>query len=157
MHPQSSQLIQYKVPWYDTSVLENESIDMIFSQAVLEHVDDLHNTYNSMKKWLKPTGFISHVIDYKSHGTAEEWNGHWCCSDFMWTLIRGKRPYLINREPHSTHMQILKEQGFDILCNKTIKSKSKFSIEDLSARFRSISEDDLTTSGTFIQATINSL
>jgi len=152
-HPQLNEsLIQYKVPWYDASILEKESVDMIYSQAVLEHVDDLRNTYKSMRLWLKSTGYISNQIDFKCHGTADEWNGHWVYSDFMWKLLRGKRPYLLNREPHSTHVAILKEEGFRVVCDKKIKSKSSFTIDDLASGFKSISDDDLTTSGAFIQA-----
>jgi len=33
-------MIQYKVPWYNFNIVEKESVDMIFSQAVLEHVDE---------------------------------------------------------------------------------------------------------------------
>jgi hypothetical protein len=152
-HPQlNDSILQYKVPWYDAIILEKESVDMIYSQAVLEHIDDLRNAYKSMGIWLKSTGYISHQIDFKCHGTADEWNGHWVCSDFTWKLIRGKRPYLLNRHPHSTHLAILKEEGFKILCDKKITSKSIFTLNDLSLRFKSISKGDLTTSGAFIQA-----
>ena len=145
-------LIQYKVPWYDESILEKESVDMIYSQAVLEHVDDLRATYRAMHSWLKSTGFISHQIDFKCHGTADEWNGHWSYSDFMWKLIRGKRPYLLNREPHSTHIATLTQEGFKVLCDKIIRSESSLTIDKLAPKFRSISSDDLITSGAFIQA-----
>jgi hypothetical protein len=144
--------IEYRAPWFDAGVIEKGSVDMIFSQAVLEHVDDLINTYEAMSLWLRPSGFISHQIDFKCHGTADEWNGHWAYSDFMWKLIRGKRPYLLNREPHSTHINILKSRNFRIVCDKTIKSKSILGRDNLAQRFRSISDDDLTTSGAFIQA-----
>lgn len=155
-HPQrKNSLVQCKVPWYDASVLESESVDMIYSQAVLEHVDDLRNTYRSMWLWLKPSGYMSHQIDFKCHGTADEWNGHWVYSDFMWKLIRGKRAYLLNRKPHSYHLTMLKEERFKILCDDATKSESTLSKEDLSPRFRSISDDDLTTSGAFIQAVKN--
>jgi hypothetical protein len=144
--------IQYKVPWYDANVLEKESVDMIYSQAVLEHVDDLLNTYKAMHLWLKPTGYISHQIDFECHEMADEWNGHWAYSDFVWKLIKGRRPYLLNREPHSTHITILKEEGYKIVCEQKFKSKSSLTIDDLAPRFKSISDDDLTTSGAFIQA-----
>ena len=144
--------IQYMVPWYDASVLEKESVDMIYSQAVLEHVDDLLNTYQAMRLWLKPNGYMSHQIDFKCHGTADEWNGHWAYSDFMWKLVKGKRPYLLNREPHSTHIAILKEENFSVVCDKRIESKSSLTKSSLAPRFRSISDDDLITSGAFIQA-----
>jgi SAM-dependent methyltransferase len=134
-------LIKYKVPWYDADVIEEESVDMIYSQAVLEHVDDLVNTYRAMYLWLKPNGYISHQID-----------GHWTYSDFMWKLIRGKRSYLLNRETHSKHVEIIENEDFRIECEKRIKSKSNLSTDDLAPRFKSITDDDLTTSGSFIQA-----
>jgi len=145
-------LIQYKVPWNSSSILEKESVDMIYSQAVLEHVDDLRGTYKAMYSWLKSTGYISHQIDFKCHGTADEWNGHWAHSDFMWKLIRGKQPYLLNREPHSTHIATLTEEGFKVVCDKKINSESRFTINELAPRFQSMSDDDLITSGAFIQA-----
>jgi hypothetical protein len=105
-----------------------------------------------MHLWLKSTGYISHQIDFKCHGTADEWNGHWAYSDFMWKLIRGKRPYLLNREPHSTHTAILSEEGYRVLCDVKFKSESSLTTDDLAPRFQSISNDDLTTGGAFIQA-----
>ena len=41
------------VPWNDSKIIENDSVDMIFSQAVLEHVKDLKHTYDAMYKWVK--------------------------------------------------------------------------------------------------------
>lgn len=145
-------LIQYKAPWYHTDILENESVDVIYSQAVLEHIDELRDAYKFMRLCLKPTGYISHQIDFKCHGTADEWNAHWKYSDFIWKLIRGKRPYLINREPHSTHISILKEEGYSVVCDKKINTKSNINKDDLATRFKAISDDDLTTSGALIQA-----
>lgn len=144
--------IQYKVPWYDANVLEEGSVDMIYSQAVLEHVDDLRNTYKSMYLWLKQTGYMSHQIDFKCHGYADQWNGHWTYSNLLWKLIKGKRPYLLNREPHSTHITIMKEEGYKIVCDIEIKSESSHTRDDLASRFKYITDDDLTTSGAFIQA-----
>jgi hypothetical protein len=144
--------IEYIVPWYNSCILKKESVDMIYSQAVLEHVDDLINTYRTLSSWLKPKGFMSHQIDFKCHGTAKEWNGHWKYSDFAWKIIRGKRPYLLNREPHSTHIRLLKEAGFDITCDIKVMSRSKIDKRSLAKRFQKLLEDDLTTSGAFILA-----
>ena len=145
-------MVQFKVPWHDASVLQDESVDMIYSQAVLEHVDDLRDTYKFMKKWLKPDGYMAHQIDFKCHGTADEWNGHWTYSDLTWELIKGKRPYLINREPHSTHVKLLNEAGFEVLSNITYKAKSCLKRNRLASRFKTISDSDLCTSGTYVQA-----
>ena len=122
------------------------------SKLVLEHVDDLQKTYKAMCLWLKPTGFISNQIDFKCHGTADQWNGHWLYSDFIWKLIRGKRSYLLNREPHSTHITILEEEGYRVECDKKIKSKSSITRNNLASKFKYFSDDDLTISGAFIQA-----
>ena len=97
----SDSVIKFAVPWHGTDIIVKDSVDHIFSQAVFEHVDDLENTYNTLHLWLKPGGLMSHQIDFKSHGTAELWNGHWQYSDWIWKMIRGRRPYLINREPYS--------------------------------------------------------
>lgn len=152
----NNELVSYKVPWYDTQVLEKGTVDMIFSQAVLEHVDDLDNTYKSMKHWLSCDGYISHQIDFKCHGTSKEWNGHWACSDFVWKLIRGKQAYLLNREPLSVHISLLNKFGFNVVCTKKIKSLSSFTKTELSPQYQNLSEDDLTTSGAFFQATLRS-
>jgi hypothetical protein len=73
-------------------------------------------------------------------------------SDIVWKLIRGKRPYLINRIPHSKHLELLKEEQFNLICDKKIVTKSNLSIENLAEKFRTLLHDDLVTSGTFIQA-----
>jgi hypothetical protein len=70
----------------------------------------------------------------------------------MWKVIRGNRPYLLNREPHSTHIKILEEEGFNIVCDKKTKSKSGITRNELTQRFKDISDDDITTSSAFIQA-----
>lgn len=145
-------VIRYVVPWHERHLVEKESVDMIFSQAVLEHVDDLTFTYRTFHDWLKPDGLMSHQIDFRSHGTAESWNGHWAYSDLRWKMIKGRRPYLLNRETHSRHLGFLRENGFRIVGDIAMKSPSELSRRELAARFRNVPEDDLTTSGAFIQS-----
>lgn len=149
---QINSMIEYEVPWFESSIVKKGSVDMIYSQAVLEHVDDLRNVYKTMYLWLKPNGFISHQIDFKCHGTANQWNGHWTYSDFVWNVIRGKRSYLINRKPHSIHIGILREEKFRIVCDRTIKTTSNIKRNDLARKFKHITDEDLITSGAFIQA-----
>lgn len=148
-------VIVYKVPWYKKDVIGENHVDMIFSQAVLEHVDNLTDTYSAMRSWLKPAGYMSHVIDFKSHGTADTWNGHWLYSDLMWKFIRGRRPYLLNRAPYSTHIELMKREGFDIVFDQKTMAESSYTRDQLAPRFRNISVEDLITSGTFIQAVKN--
>lgn len=142
--------VRYAVPWHDASRIERASIDMIFSQAVLEHVDDLDGAYAAMGDWLRPGGVMSHQIDFRCHGTADSWNGHWACSDLHWRLIRGGRPYLINRQPHSAHLDLLKRHGFELVHEQPRELPSTLSRRDLAVRFRQLSDSDLTTSGAYM-------
>ena len=144
--------LSHIVPWDSPDVIRESSVDMIFSQAVLEHVVDLGATYQALSRWLKPNGFMSHEIDFKSHRTARQWNGHWAYSDFTWRLITGKRPFLLNRHPHSTHINAIEKYGFEVVCETRDRDTSRIKRERLAPRFRALSDDDLTTSGVFIQA-----
>ncbi len=145
-------MIAYRVPWADASVIERDSVDMIFSQAVLEHIDDLRGAWRAMHAWLRPGGFVSHQIDYKAHRTSPHWNGHWAMSDLQWTLLRGRRPYLLNREPHSVQLALLREAGLVLVCEKRVRRTPAIPREKLAPRWRTLSDDDLTTSGAFVQA-----
>lgn len=149
----SDSMIEYKTPWYEETVLQAFSVDMIFSQAVLEHVDALESAYETMYAWLKPAGYMSHTIDFKCHGTADQWNGHWRYPDWLWRLIRGNRAYILNREPHSTHVRLLEEKGFKVVFDQKVNTKSEIAKYQLADRFRSMSDVDLEISGAFIQAT----
>jgi hypothetical protein len=145
-------MIDYRTRWFDEGAIERESIDLLYSQAVLEHVDDLASSYRAMRLWIKPNGLISHQIDFRCHNTARTWNGHWRYSNFVWTLIRGRRSYLLNREPYSTHLRLLAENGFAFVGGQTARLDSSFASPQLAARFRHMTEQDLTTSSALIQA-----
>jgi len=145
-------MIRYQVPWNDADLIKKQSVDMIFSQAVLEHVEQLRETYEAMRLWLKDDGIMTHQIDFSCHNTASGWNGHWGISDFSWKLIKGRRPYLLNREPHSTHTQLLELSGFNTRVNKAYSRNTALGRHQLSKRFRHLTEDDLTTCGAFVVA-----
>lgn len=149
LHPDSA--IRYVAPWWDPKVIERGVVDMIFSQAVLEHVDALETAYSAMRAWLVPGGWLSHQIDFRSHGTAEDWNGHWTYGDWTWRLLRGRRAFLINRQPHSEHIRLLHEAGFAVVCDETTNGAA-IDRRKLASRFAGLSETDLTTCGAFIQA-----
>jgi hypothetical protein len=142
--------ISYFAPWTSNEILQKSSVDFIISQAVLEHVDNLHITYQVMNRWLKKGGYSSHQVDFKSHGYSKEWYGHWCYSDFKWKVIKGKRPYLLNREPLSTHLRIQIEYGFEILNVLRRISTVQAKRQKLAKKFVHIPDDDLVTSSAYI-------
>lgn len=144
--------ISYIVPWNDRSTINNSTVDMVFSQAVMEHVEDLDWTYEAIYRWLKPNGYLSHQIDFRSHGTAKQWNGHWGYSDFQWNLLKGKRTWLINREPLSTHLRIVESKLFELCTIKRVENTLGLRRHQLAIRYKKMSDEDLHTSGAFIQA-----
>jgi len=143
-------LFQYVDPAAASSVIAAGSVDLFFSQAVLEHVEDLQAFYRACGSWLRPGGLVSHQIDFRSHGSSREWNGHWVYPDGVWRLIRGNRTYLLNREPCSTHLRLLTENGFQIVAEKRSLLVSRFERSQLATRFRKMSEQDLTTAGIYV-------
>lgn len=145
--------LRYICPWFNPEIIEGESADMIFSQAVLEHVDDLEHTYKTLYRWLKKGGIMSHQIDFKSHGMTDDWNGHWAYSDLLWRVIRGNRPYLLNREPLSTHIKYLETTGFRVSCVIPVMSTGGLNRNRLASRYKKLSNEDLTTSSAHIIST----
>jgi SAM-dependent methyltransferase len=143
----SGNLVDYRAPWTSPNEVAAASLDLIFSQAVLEHVDGLEETYKAMSVWLKPGGYASHVIDFTAHGLAPFWNGHWAYTDFQWRLVRGRREFLLNREPLSTHLACIKKVGLEVVFIKQDSNSSGVSQQELSRRLRSLDAGDLGTSG----------
>ena len=144
-------LVRYVDPM-SSNRIPHGSASMVFSQAVLEHVDDLEGTYGACNAWLDRTGIMSHQIDLKSHGTAREWNGHWIYPDPLWALLRGRRPYLLNRQPCGAHLERIARAGFDVLAAERYRLPSRLERKQLAARFRTMTEEDLGTAGVFVIA-----
>jgi hypothetical protein len=143
--------IKYMVPWSSEKIIEKESVDVILSHSVFEHVIDITNTYSALAQWLKPSGMMSHQIDFDAHGLSKEWNGYRAYSELLWKLMVGRRPYLINREPCSAHVECILKNHFKIVC--LLKSHRTDGIDrsQLSSYWKKISDDDLTCSGIFVQ------
>jgi hypothetical protein len=144
--------IKYYVPWNNNIIIEKESVDLIVSHSVLEHVVDLESTYQAMSIWLKSKGMMSHQIDLESHGLSEKWNGYRAYSEIFWKMLVGNRPWLINRQPCSVHMELINKYGFKVICHLKNYRTDGIQRSQLSSRWMAISDDDLACSGTFIQA-----
>jgi hypothetical protein len=113
-------MLSYAAPWDANDMVVPGSVDLLASQAVMEHVDNVSAAYAAMRRWLKPSGIMSHRIDYSCHGITNDWYGHWTVSPGLWRIVRGKPAYLINRLPHAAHAAAMQEASFEILsCTST--------------------------------------
>lgn len=144
------EMIRYVAPWSGPDQIEPARIDWVFSQAVMEHVDDLEAAYRAFDAWLTPDGIMSHQIDFKCHNSASEWNGHWAASDWLWSLVYGKRPYFLNRQPVTRHRALLHRTGFDILHEDCVFRNDGVPRDRLPTPYRNLSEEDLCTAGAFV-------
>jgi hypothetical protein len=141
--------LKYIVPWENYQG-EYPKVDLIISQAVFEHIDHLDNAYKVMGEILLPSAFMSHTIGFESHGYARKWNGHWGYSDACWRLIRGNRPYLINREPVSTHLTLAGENHFEMCLCEAETREGGIPYSRRSKRFANMSEEAFNTSSVYI-------
>ena len=144
--------IRYVAPWNSAGQVEAGTVDMIFSQAVMEHVDEPDNAYKAMFRWLKAGGIISHEIDFKCHGTATHWNGHWTYSDPVWRIVRGRRAYFLNRQACSSHLDIIRRTGFEVVHVSRQERVSAITREDLCKSLGRVTDDDLVTASAHVIA-----
>ena len=144
--------IRYVAPWNDARTMERQSVDLIISQAVMEHVDDLEHTYRCLHDWLKPGGMLSQDIDFSCHGLSAKWSGHWGFSKLKLGLARGGRPWLLNRQPHSAHVALLGKYGFDIVHESKTPDPNGIARAQLHRDFAWLSDEDLTTRNCLLQA-----
>jgi hypothetical protein len=142
--------INYVVPWDDPAVIQEGSLDIVYSQAVMEHVDELVPTYRAIHRWLRPGGLMQHQIDLRSHGTHAAWNGHWAIGDRTWRFVRGDAP--INRQPASAHRSAIEDAGLRLVTWAEEPRTDGIRREQLVTRWRGLSDADLTTAGVFVQA-----
>lgn len=137
------EVLDYRAPWGRASAADEASIDLLISNAVMEHVTDLEEAYRAVSQWLCPGGFASNEIDFRSHGLFRAWDGHWACPDWLWRIFLGRRPYLLNREPLSTHRRLA--AGAELEELQVLRVTAAGVSPRLSTRYARMSADDRIT------------
>jgi len=142
--------VDYRVPWQGR--LEPESVDLVFSQACLEHVEPVEAAWDAMARGLRPGGVVSHQIDFKSHRVTPEWDGHRAYPDWAWRIVRGGRPYLLNRAPLSAQLAWA-ERHFELTRLRCVLRDPELEPRALARRFRGLDERDRRCAGAFVVGT----
>lgn len=145
-----SQMITYQAPWISADTIAAASLDLLFSQAVLQQVDTLEGTYRAMFTWLKPGGYASHTIGCWAGYLSPYWNGLWAYEDWQWRLVRGQREYLFNREPLSTHLRYATKVGFEVVALDKEHGSGGLPVSALSKKFQALDTEDLQTRGALV-------
>jgi len=129
--------------------IPDNSVDFIFSQAVLEHVrkGEFGQTLVELRRILKSGGKMSHAVDLKDHlgGGLNNlrFSKYWWEKD--WVACSG---FYTNRLRYSEMVQLVEDAGFD--CETTsITRFKKMPLErhKMAPEFRRFSDDDLLISG----------
>ncbi len=144
--------IEYRVPWYEKIPSALGDLDLVYSQAVMEHVENIQHAYDSMWKWLKPGGIISHQIDFKAHEMTKEWNGHWLIGQRLWKFLMHGRKYSINRLPMSAHVEAITRAGFEIHKIIPVRRATIYGLKTVKVRGYEFTDEDMVTSSALIQA-----
>lgn len=148
-------IIKFIVPWESHVVSITNEFDLIFSRAVMEHVEN-YNTINlNLFKCVKINGLVLHDIEFHNHGIGNKWNCHWSYSDFLWSLIKGKRKYLTNRLTFTDQLLAIEKSGFNIIEANRIYKQSPYKKNCLSKKYRLMNDADLNTYGGCIVAQKN--
>lgn len=142
---QSGRLIAFEAPWQGRVDIRRGSLDWIFSHSVLEHVDDIVTLHRLSREWLAQGGLVSHEIDYGSHDLTRTWNGHWTVPAPLWRVLRGKRPFLINRNSHQDHLDAMASFGIHLLEEERTERPGGLSRARFAHEFATMPEIDART------------
>ena len=141
--------VEYKAPWTSISDIDESSVDLLISNAVMEHVADIDLANGAIARWLKPGGIASHQIDFRSHGLFSTWDGHWRCPHWLWKMLLGKRPYLLNRLSLTDHLHSARISGMEIVAVMR-QSRQRTSAAKVAREFAGMNELDRETSGAYV-------
>lgn len=143
-----SRTIDYRAPWGDVREEDAGTVDFLLSNAVMEHVADLPSAYRAMSRWLCQNGLASNQIDFRSHGLFSAWDGHWSCPEWLWCLFMGRRPYLLNREPFTTHRALASAAGLEE--EMVVRVERASEAKRLAPEFCDMPTQDRTTCGAYV-------
>jgi SAM-dependent methyltransferase len=148
-------MFNFIAPWESKVKELMDSFDLVFSRAVMEHATDVDRVYSNIYSCLKHNGLMFHDIEYNSHHTSKFWNGHWGFSNFIWKLIEGKRPMIINRLPHSKHAAKIVSSGIKLIADSRVIRNSELPREWIAKKYGDLTDEDLCSYGGWFLAEKN--
>lgn len=138
--------------------LPDDSVDFIFSNAVLEHVSEPALALREMYRLLKPGSLMAHQVDLRVHGPVKKKNplAHLHYAPWEWRILTARKMSYTNRLRLSQFVSLIKESGFDLKHLKMREGASEELPENQRNSFyddfREMSDQDLRTLGFFFVA-----
>lgn len=135
--------------------ISDHSIDLSFSQAVLEHIraKEFLPTLKELRRILSPTGSSSHEIDLRDHLGGGLNNLRF--SDLLWESDFFTRSgFYTNRIRYEEMMNLFEKTGFRVkLIDMSKWEKIPIARHKLNKKFRYLSEQDLIIAGVTVMLT----
>lgn len=138
--------IEYRLGNAANLPMKNNSIDIVFSNAVFEYVHDIKKAISEIGRVTKPSGLGIHEIDLRDHFFQSQPLRLLQYPDWLWNLMAWNRPGYTNRLRLSDFLKLFESYGFlirklvptreyegDILSLKVNRKFTDFSYEQLRA------------------------
>ncbi len=128
-----------------------ESVDLVFSRAVLEHVDDLEATFADMTAALRPGALAIHQADLRSHGLhLSNPLDFLAWSRSLWQLMYSEKgvPNRWRIDKYRSILQRLPAEVLELLPTKLAAHEHVAAVRPaLAPEFQAISDEDLSWLG----------
>lgn len=126
-------------------------VDLVYSRAVLEHVDDLDAVFADMYKSLRTNGLAAHLVDLRSHDFHEVSRLDFLVwPAWLWRLMYSHKG-VPNRWRVDRYRQLLEKYGFDVILFMATEQATVWEVESVVGRlappFRSVGADELSWMG----------
>ncbi|VEP13241.1 conserved hypothetical protein [Hyella patelloides LEGE 07179] len=129
--------------------IQSESVDFVFSHAVLEHVrlTEFFDTMKEIRRIIRPNGVCSHCIDLKDHFVSSLNNLRF--SQKIWeSSIITNSSFYTNRLRYSQLLQLFKEACFETEVVTTTRwPHLPIPKQKMSSEFQSLPQEELCISG----------
>ena len=144
--------IQLVAPWQHRVASFTPDFDLLLSHTVLEFLPNLKDFFKTCADLLRPGGWMSHQVDFRSVGITNCWNGHLAYSEDLWRFMVAHRAYSPNRRLLSEYLRDLELGGFELVTAMRRVNNNGLRRRQMAKVFQSASDEDLTCSGAFIIA-----
>jgi SAM-dependent methyltransferase len=130
------------------------AVDLVFSRAVLEHVDDLDATFDDMSAAMRPGALAIHQVDLRSHG-LHMFNplDFLAWTPTLWQLMYSEKG-VPNRWRIDKYRSILQRLPADLLELAPTRLAAQEDVAGvraaLAAEFQSLSDEDLSWLGLWL-------
>lgn len=100
--------------------MPDDSVDIIYSCAVLEHIHDLDLCFSEMTRVLKEGGIMYHEVDLRDHIFSQESLWFLTISDFWFRTLFSHTGGFVNRKRLSGYQNTAKKYGLSIVSFESI-------------------------------------